>query len=83
MTTPPTALTNATERSISPIRSTNTTPMAIVAIADIWSRRFVKFRSVRNVSSRMPKTTAMTTSPTMMGSDPSSPARIPCHQRRR
>ena len=70
ITTPPTALTNATERSISPIRSTNTTPMAIVAIADICSRRFVKFRSVRNVSSRMPKTTTMTTSPTMIGQRP-------------
>ena len=54
MTTPPTALTKATERSISPIRSTNTTPIAIVAIAAICSRRFVKLRSVRNVSSRMP-----------------------------
>ena len=32
MTTPPTALTKATERSISPISSTKTTPIAIVAI---------------------------------------------------
>jgi hypothetical protein len=82
ITTPPTALTKATDRSISPIRSTNTTPIAIVAIAVICSSRFVKLRSVRNVSSSRPKISTITPSPTMIGSEPSSPARIPCHQRR-
>ena len=82
MTVPPTALTNATDRSISPMRSTNTTPIAIVAIAAICRRRFVKLRSVRNVSSRIPKITTMTPSPTMIGSEPSSPYLTPCHQRR-
>ena len=73
--------TKATDRSISPMRSTKTTPIAIVAIAAIWSRRFVKLRSVRKVSSSRPKMTTMTTRPTMIGSDPSSPAWTPCHQR--
>ena len=50
MTTPPTALTNATERSISPISSTKTTPIAIVATAAIWRIRLVKFRGVRKLS---------------------------------
>ena len=79
MTTPPTALTKATERSISPMSSTKTTPIAIVAIAAVWRRRFVKLRSVRNVSSRSPKVTTMIPSPTIRGSDPSSPNFTPCH----
>ena len=73
ITTPPTALTNATDRSISPIKSTKTTPIAIVAIAAICSKRLVKLRSVRNVSSSRPKTMTMAASPTMIGSDPAHP----------
>ena len=45
MTTPPTALTKATDRSISAMRSTKTTPMAIVAKTTICSRRLVKLRA--------------------------------------
>ena len=47
--TPPTALTYATDRSISPISSTKTMPMAMVAIAAICRSRLVKFRSMKNV----------------------------------
>ena len=57
-------------------------PMAMVAVAAICSRRFVKFRSSKKVSSSRPNTMAMTPSPTMIGSEPSWPARTPCHQRR-
>ena len=81
-TTPPTALTKATERSISPISSTNTTPMAIVATAAVCRSRFVKLRSVRNVSSRSPNVTTMMPRPTIRGSDPSSPYFTPCHHSR-
>jgi hypothetical protein len=80
VTTPPTALTYATDRSISPMRRTKTTPIAMIAMYDICSRRFVKFRSLRNVLSRIPKMTTMTPRPTMIGSDPSSPNLTPCHQ---
>jgi hypothetical protein len=83
MATPPTALTKATDKSISPIRRTNTMPMAIVATGAIWSSRFVKLRSTKNVLSRVPKTIAMTTRPTTIGSDPRSPARTLSHRRRR
>jgi hypothetical protein len=81
--TPPTALTNATERSISPIRRTNTIPIAIVATAAICSRRFVKFLGVKNVSSSSPNTRAITISPITIGIDPSSPPRIASHLRLR
>ena len=43
MITAPTPLTNATERSISAIRSTKTTPIAIVVTPAIWSSRLTKF----------------------------------------
>ncbi len=56
--------------------------MAIVANGAICSSRLVKLRSVKNVSSRVPKTMAMMNSPTTIGSEPSSPARTFCHQRR-
>ena len=46
ITTAPTPLTNATDRSISAIRSTKTVPMAIVVYPDIWRSRLTKFRSV-------------------------------------
>jgi len=82
MATPPTALTKATDRSISPIRRTNTMPMAMVATGANWSSRFVKLRSTKNVLSRVPKTIAMTTRPTTIGIDPSSPARMASHLRR-
>ena len=54
-------------------------PMATVATAAICRSRFVKFRSVRKFSSRIPKATKMTARPTMIGSEPSSPPRTPCH----
>ena len=81
--TPPTALTKATDRSISPIRSTNTIPIAIVATAAICRSRFVKFRGVKKVSSSIPNTTAITTRPITMGIDPSSPPRMASHLRLR
>ena len=56
--------------------------MAIVANGAICRSRLVKLRSVKKVSSSVPNTMAMTTSPTTMGSEPSSPARTFCHQRR-
>ena len=77
MTTAPTALTNPTARSISPIRRTKTTPIAIVATAAICRSRFVKFRDVRKFSSRMENVMTIKTRPTMIGSVPSSPARTP------
>ena len=46
ITTAPTPLTNATDRSISAIRSTKTTPIAIAVYPDICKSRFTKFRSV-------------------------------------
>ena len=82
MTTAPTALTNPTARSISPIRRTKTTPIAIVATAAICRSRFVKFRDVRKFSSRIENVMTIKTRPTMIGSVPSSPARTPCHHRR-
>ena len=81
--TPPTALTKATDRSISPIRSTKTIPIAIVATAAICSSRFVKFRGVKKVSSSSPNTTAITIRPMTIGIDPSSPPRIASHRRLR
>src|SRR5919109_1029954 len=72
ITTAPTALTNPTDRSISPISRTKTIPIAIVATAAIWRSRFVKFRSVRKLSSRSENVTTMATRPTMIGSDPGS-----------
>ena len=81
MTTPPTAATNATERSIdttspSAISRMNTIPMASAAMGAIWRSRLVKFRAVRNWSFKVPKMIRMRISPMMIGSEPSSPARM-------
>jgi hypothetical protein len=46
MITAPTPLTKPTERSISAIRSTKTTPIAIVAMPAVCRSRLTKFRSV-------------------------------------
>ena len=81
ITTPPTALTKATERSISPIRSTKTTPMAIVAIAAICRRRFVKLRSVREGVVEEAEDDDDDHEPDDDRKRPSSPALTPCHQR--
>ena len=81
--TPPTALTNATDRSISPISRTNTIPIAIVATAAICKSRFVKFRGVKKVSSSSPNTMAITIRPMTIGIDPSSPPQIASQRRLR
>ncbi len=57
-------------------------PIAIVAIAVIWSSRLVKLRAVRKFSWRMLNVITITINPTMIGSEPSSPDFTPCHQRR-
>ena len=59
--------------------STNTTPMAIVAMPAICRSRLVKFRGEMNTSSAKPKTITMRTRPTMIGSEPSSPDRTRIH----
>jgi hypothetical protein len=82
MMTPPTALTKATERSISAISRTKTTPIAMIAIGAVCRMRFVKLREVRNTSFFTPNVTKMITSATMIGSEPSSPARTPWSQSR-
>ena len=46
MITAPTPLTKPTERSISAIRSTKTTPIAIAAIPAVCRSRLTKLRSV-------------------------------------
>jgi hypothetical protein len=54
----------------------------MIAIGAVCSRRLVKLRDVRNTSFLSPNVTKMITSATMIGSEPSSPARTPCSQSR-
>ena len=82
MMTPPTALTYATDRSISAMSSTKTTPIAIVVMPDICRRRLMKLRSPKKTGFWIPKIRAMTMRPTMMGSEPRSPALTRIHQPR-
>ena len=48
-------LTMPTERSISPSRSTRTTPVAMIPIVVIWSIRFVMLPAVRKFCSEREK----------------------------
>ena len=52
-------------------------PIAIVAIAAPWTIKLTKLPAVRKLSFIDWKTMEITTSPTTMGSDPSSPLRKP------
>ena len=68
---PPTAPTNATDRSmvtISPsaMSRMNTMPMAKNEMGAICNNRLVKLRAVRNWSSSAPKMRTITRSPTMI-----------------
>ena len=65
-----------------PDQQHETTSIAIVATAAICRRRFVKLRSVRNLSSRIEKGENDQDETEMIGSVPSSPALTPCHHRR-
>ena len=80
--TPPTPETKPIERSISPSRSANVTPMAITAYGAVWTIRLTKLPAVRKRSFCVWKTMQMTIRPTMIGSEPSSPALTSVHQRR-
>ena len=82
VSTPPTPDTKPIERSISPSRSTNVTPMAITAYGAVWRSRLTKLPAVRKRSFWLWKTIAMMIRPTKIGSDPSSPALTSVHQRR-
>ena len=64
-----------TERSISPSNSTSTMPTAIVPIAAICRVRFTMLALERKFGLIREKTTQMTASPTITGSDPRSPLR--------
>ena len=62
------------ERSISPRRRTNTSPMASTMIAVPWLRRLAKLRAVKNVPlSSTLKSATRTMRPRTAGSDPTSP----------
>ena len=54
-TTPATPLTNATDRSISPIRRTKTTPYAISVGPAMAVMMFVKLAGVKKLGAVMPK----------------------------
>ena len=57
-------------------------PIPIVVIAAACTIRLTKLPAVRKLSFWLWKTIAMMISPTMIGSDPRSPALTPAHQRR-
>ena len=80
--TPPTPETNPIERSISPSSSANVTPIAITAYGAVWTIRLTKFDAVRKRSFWSWKTIAITTRPTMIGSEPRSPDLTSVSQRR-
>ena len=71
--TPPTPETKPIERSISPSSSANVTPIAITAYGAVCTIRLTKFDAVRKRSFWIWKTIAITTRPTMIGSEPRSP----------
>ena len=57
-------------------------PMPMTVMAAIWTMRLTKLPAVRKWSFWDWKMIAMRIRPTMIGSEPSSPARTPAHQRR-
>jgi hypothetical protein len=58
------------------------TPIAITAYGAVWTIRLTKLPAVRKRSFWSWKMIAMTTRPTTIGSEPSSPDRTSIHQRR-
>ncbi len=62
------------ERSISPIRSTKTTPIAITVTCDICGIRLSKLTAVKNTLVFAVKKIVIRIIPKITGSDPTSPA---------
>ena len=76
MITPPRPATNPTDRSISPSRRTNTSPIASRLKTAAWTSRLTRLPAVRNFESRDSKKIETRSSPAMTGRTPLSPALI-------